>query len=155
MTYLDKDNCFKSYKHFFLSIRRPALIQIYQTKSVEDYLPCRHVLLLLKHSLWVLYGLPRVSKDNILVTTSNGVGFIFLVLISDDVDVSVQTRKSTLLSLFHVLILVAIFYVTSLFGVESFSFRHTFIGVVCNIFTPMIDVLIAIVCLSLSNLIDR
>ncbi|KAF3608548.1 hypothetical protein DY000_02051232 [Brassica cretica] len=30
----------------------------------------------MKYSLWVLYGLPLVQKDSILVTTSNGVGLV-------------------------------------------------------------------------------
>lgn len=35
-----------------------------------------HLVLLIQCSLWVLYGLPVVHKDSILVTTSNSIGFV-------------------------------------------------------------------------------
>lgn len=47
---------------------------------MEDFHQQRHVVLVAKCSLWVLYGLPFVQRDSILVTTSNGVGFIIEVI---------------------------------------------------------------------------
>ncbi|KAH0881370.1 hypothetical protein HID58_068764, partial [Brassica napus] len=55
----------------------PKFIQIYKNKSVDvDFQQHRHVVTVMKYSLWVLYGLPLVQKDSILVTTSNGVGLV-------------------------------------------------------------------------------
>ncbi|WZY96170.1 hypothetical protein YC2023_068499 [Brassica napus] len=56
---------------------KPKFIQIYKNKSVdEDFPKHSHVVMVMKCSLWVLYGLPLVQKDGILVTTSNGVGLL-------------------------------------------------------------------------------
>ncbi|CAF2102763.1 unnamed protein product [Brassica rapa subsp. narinosa] len=52
----------------------------------------------MKCSLWVLYGLPLVQKDGILVTTSNGVGLlieaIYLVVYFIYCDKEAERRKS-------------------------------------------------------------
>ncbi|CAG7878182.1 unnamed protein product [Brassica rapa] len=62
----------------FISLSHmPKFIQICKKKSVdEDFQQHRHVVTVMKCSLWVLYGLPLVQKDSILVTTSNGVGLV-------------------------------------------------------------------------------
>ncbi|CAN6894814.1 unnamed protein product [Brassica oleracea] len=62
----------------FISLSHmPKFIQIYKNKSVDvDFQQHRHVVTVMKCSLWVLYGLPLVQKDSILVTTSNGVGLV-------------------------------------------------------------------------------
>ncbi|KAF3588538.1 hypothetical protein F2Q69_00032230 [Brassica cretica] len=36
--------------------------------------------MVMKCCLWILYGLPLVQKDSILVTTSNGVGLVIEVI---------------------------------------------------------------------------
>lgn len=64
-----------------ICIYRPKFIQIYKDKSVDaDFQQHRHVVMVVKCSLWVLYGLPLVQKDSILVTTSNGVGLVIEVI---------------------------------------------------------------------------
>ena len=45
-----------------------------------DFQQHRHVAMVMKCSLWILYGLPLVQKDSILVTTSNGVGLVIEVI---------------------------------------------------------------------------
>ncbi|VVA96682.1 unnamed protein product [Arabis nemorensis] len=63
----------------------PRFIEIYKKKSVEDgYQPQRHIAMIMKCTLWIIYGLPLVHKDNILVTITNGISLgievIYLVI---------------------------------------------------------------------------
>ncbi|XP_010461837.1 PREDICTED: bidirectional sugar transporter SWEET8-like [Camelina sativa] len=123
----------------------PKFIQIYKKKSVEDYTPYRHVGLVTKYSLWVLYGLPLIYKDGILVTTSNGVGLgieviylvVYMFYCSDK-----SLRRNTLWCLAYAVPFVLFFYTISLFGIESLSDRHTFIGIVCNLSSANLDYII-------------
>ena len=61
---------------FIIYIYRPTVIQTCKKKSVEGVQIAPHLVLLIQCSLWVLYGLPVVHKDSILVTTSNSIGFV-------------------------------------------------------------------------------
>ncbi|XP_023641249.1 bidirectional sugar transporter SWEET8-like [Capsella rubella] len=94
--------------------------------------------MLMKCSLWFLYGLPLVQNDNILVTITNGIGFliqvIYLVLFLIYCGDELQSQ-----TIWHCLgfefVFVFFFYGVTLGVIESLPSRHTFIGVVCNVFT--------------------
>ncbi|CAN7002625.1 unnamed protein product [Brassica rapa subsp. trilocularis] len=84
-----------------ICIYRPKFIQIYKNESVDvDFQQHRHVAMVMKCSLWILYGLPLVQKDSILVTTSNGVGLVieviylvvFFIYCYKDLDLERQTK---------------------------------------------------------------
>ncbi|KAG7576279.1 SWEET sugar transporter [Arabidopsis thaliana x Arabidopsis arenosa] len=121
----------------------PEYIQIYKKKSVEGVKPDRHILMLIQCSLWVLYGLPVVHKDSILVTTSNSIGFVneviyvvvFWICCED------ESRKINVnLCLLAVFYFVTSFYVITIWAIESLFAKYTLIGIVCNIFNICIYV---------------
>ena len=56
-------------------ICRPTFIKIWKAKSVQDFKPDPYVVTILNCAMWSFYGMPFVSKNNILVLTINGFGF--------------------------------------------------------------------------------
>lgn len=54
----------------------PTFIQIFKKGSVEQYSPAPYLATLINCGLWVLYGLPMVHPNSILVVTINGVGSV-------------------------------------------------------------------------------
>ncbi|KFK23477.1 hypothetical protein AALP_AAs65278U000200 [Arabis alpina] len=116
----------------------PTFIQVYKKKSMEgDYDPQRHIAMLIKCGLWILYGLPQVQKDNILVTTSNGISFgielIYLVLYFNYCEDKARRDKNANcipLGMF----IVGFFYVVTLNVCEGDA-RQISVGVVCTVFT--------------------
>ncbi|EFH38920.1 hypothetical protein ARALYDRAFT_920411 [Arabidopsis lyrata subsp. lyrata] len=114
----------------------PEFIQAYKKKSVEGVKLAPHLVLLIKCSLWVLYGLPLVHKDNILVTTSNGVGFVIQVIyvVVFWINCDEESRKDLVyICLTFEFCFVAAVYIITIWGFES-SVKHTFVGVVCNVY---------------------
>ncbi|KAM7255959.1 hypothetical protein ACFE04_011700 [Oxalis oulophora] len=62
---------------------RPTFVEIYKKKSVEQYSPVPYLATLMNCLVWVLYGLPMVKPDSVLVYTINGTGVVIeLVYIS-------------------------------------------------------------------------
>lgn len=53
---------------------RPTFWRIIKRKSVEEFQPYIYIFTCLNCICWVIYGLPVVHPDSILVVTINGVG---------------------------------------------------------------------------------
>ncbi|KAJ4893084.1 Bidirectional sugar transporter SWEET8 [Raphanus sativus] len=127
----------------------PKFIQIYKDKSVDaDFQQHRHVVMVVKCSLWVLYGLPLVQKDSILVTTSNGVGLvievIYLVVFFIYCDKESERKDITGLCLMVEIGLLFFFYGQTLLFLENVSARRKLIGVVCTVYTTIMHGLLAL-----------
>ncbi|EFH58730.1 hypothetical protein ARALYDRAFT_896768 [Arabidopsis lyrata subsp. lyrata] len=121
----------------------PEYIQIYKKKSVEGVKPDRHLLMLIKCSLWVLYGLPVVHKDSILVTTSNGVGFVIEVIYVVVFCISCDDQSRTdvvYVKLYLEFCFVVVSYANTIWAIGSLVAKHTLIGIVCNLFNISIYV---------------
>ncbi|OMO98479.1 SWEET sugar transporter [Corchorus olitorius] len=54
----------------------PTFWRIWKNKSVEEFQPYPYIATVLNCLMWIFYGLPLVVKDNILVTTINGIGLV-------------------------------------------------------------------------------
>ncbi|KAH0927721.1 hypothetical protein HID58_019977 [Brassica napus] len=93
--------------------------------------------MVMKCSLWILYGLPLVQKDSILVTTSNGVGLVieviylvvFFIYCYKDLDLELRSF---------------FFYANTLLILENVSARRKLIGVFCTVYTIIMHVLLAL-----------
>ncbi|KAL1211855.1 Bidirectional sugar transporter SWEET8 [Cardamine amara subsp. amara] len=115
---------FRNVLSSFISLSEmPKFIQVLKKKSLDGVDPALHLAMVMKCSLWILYGLPVVHKDSILVTTTNGVGFIIeasylVVFWIYCVD---EERMCFLLAFYSIVI-------------GGLSARHTVVGVVCNVF---------------------
>ncbi|KAH7864387.1 hypothetical protein Vadar_029015 [Vaccinium darrowii] len=55
---------------------RPTLIQIWKKGSVQQHSAAPYLGILINCGLWVLYGLPMVHPNSILVVTVNGAGVV-------------------------------------------------------------------------------
>ncbi|XLU42562.1 hypothetical protein S245_037376 [Arachis hypogaea] len=53
----------------------PTFVQICKAKSVQDFKPDPYVVTVLNCAMWSFYGMPFVTKNNVLVLTINGFGF--------------------------------------------------------------------------------
>ncbi|KAJ9148107.1 hypothetical protein P3X46_030198 [Hevea brasiliensis] len=62
----------------------PTFIQILKKKAVEQYSPAPYLATLINCMVWVLYGLPMVHPNSLLVITINGSGtfieFLYIIL---------------------------------------------------------------------------
>ncbi|XP_019091480.1 PREDICTED: bidirectional sugar transporter SWEET8-like [Camelina sativa] len=117
----------------------PRFIQIYKKKSVEGYKVNRQLLMLAKCSLWVLYGIPFVHNDSnsILVSTSNGVGFVIEVIyvVVFWINCNDESRKGhDLISLIFVITFVSTVYSITILAFWSSPYKHILVGVVCDAF---------------------
>ncbi|KAL0817591.1 hypothetical protein Bca101_074035 [Brassica carinata] len=126
----------------------PKFIQIHKNKSVDvDFQQHRHVVTVMKCSLWVLYGLPLVQKDSILVTTSNGVGLvieaIYLVVFFIYCDKDLRMEETGACLTIEIGLLV-FFYGHTLLFLENVSARRKLIGVVCTVYTIIMHGLLAL-----------
>ncbi|KAL6973250.1 Bidirectional sugar transporter sweet5 [Sarracenia purpurea var. burkii] len=57
-------------------ICRPTFFKILKAKSVQEFKPDPYVATVLNCAMWVMYGLPFVHPDSLLVVTINGTGLI-------------------------------------------------------------------------------
>ncbi|KAL9264570.1 Bidirectional sugar transporter SWEET7-like protein [Drosera capensis] len=65
----------KTAKEIWESLKtRPTFVNIYKKGSVEQYSPVPYLATFFNCMLWVLYGLPFVHPNSILVITINGAG---------------------------------------------------------------------------------
>nr|VDC73109.1 unnamed protein product [Brassica rapa] len=102
----------------------------------------------MKCSLWVLYGLPLVQKDSILVTTSNGVGLvieaIYLAVFLFYCDKDLQLERATGACLIVEIGVLCLFYGHTLLFLENVSARRKLVGVVCTVYTIIMHGLLAL-----------
>ncbi|RID64277.1 hypothetical protein BRARA_E03223 [Brassica rapa] len=129
----------------------PKFIQICKKKSVdEDFQQHRHVVTVMKCSLWVFYGLPLVQKDSILVTTSNGVGLVIeaiylaVFLFYCDKDLQLERIQATGACLIVEIGVLCLFYGHTLLFLENVSARRKLVGVVCTVYTIIMHGLLAL-----------
>ncbi|KFK29562.1 hypothetical protein AALP_AA7G150200 [Arabis alpina] len=93
--------------------------------------------MMIKCGLWILYGLPQVHEDNILVTITNGFSFgielIYFLLYCYYCEDKAQ-RDSNANCIPIGLLIVGFFYLLTLNILEGVA-RRIITGVVCTVFT--------------------
>ncbi|KAG6573051.1 Bidirectional sugar transporter SWEET5, partial [Cucurbita argyrosperma subsp. sororia] len=114
----------------------PTFVAIVKRKSVEDFKPDPYLATVLNCAMWVLYGMPFVHPDSILVVTINGIGFfieISYISIFFIYSPWVKRRKILLVLLIETIFFSIILLIT-LFVFHNTTSRSYFIGVICIIF---------------------
>lgn len=114
----------------------PTFILIMKRKAVEDFKPDPYLATVLNCAMWVLYGMPFVHPDSLLVVTINGVGlFIEFVYVSIFFIYSPWPKRKKILI---VLLVEAIFFVVvlliTLLGFHTTTARSNIIGIICIVF---------------------
>lgn len=111
--------------------------KICKWRNTRGYSGFPYVMTILNCALWVLYGLPIVKPNSILVSTINGIGLgieiiytlIFLIFCKD---------RKTLLRLVGLILLISSFFaavtLATLLKFHDHKKRYTTIGTICIIF---------------------
>ncbi|XP_011071833.1 bidirectional sugar transporter SWEET5 [Sesamum indicum] len=125
---------------FFLFLSpMPTFYRIWKEKSVQSFKPDPYIATVLNCAMWVLYGLPIVHPDSLLVITINGTGFFIEVFyLSMFITFSDWAKRR---KMFIALLLEAIFFaivvVITLIGLHGTKSRSLFVGILCVIFNIM------------------
>ncbi|KMS97571.1 hypothetical protein BVRB_5g125950 [Beta vulgaris subsp. vulgaris] len=124
---------------FFLFLSPvPTFIGICKKKTVEQYSPVPYLATFVNCMLWVVYGLPIIHPNSILVVTINGAGFfiellylILFVLYSDK-----KNRLKIVLIAIIEIVIVGIMTTLVLNFVHTTKRRSSIVGmiaIICNI----------------------
>ncbi|KAI3454516.1 hypothetical protein Pfo_011179 [Paulownia fortunei] len=125
---------------FFLFLSPlPTFYKIWKEKSVQSFKPDPYLATVLNCAMWVLYGMPFVHPDSLLVVTINGTGFfieIFYVTIFFVYSDWPKRRKILIALLVEVLFMAVVVIITLVFlhGTKS---RSLLIGILCIVFNIM------------------
>ncbi|KAK3156683.1 hypothetical protein QOZ80_2AG0110480 [Eleusine coracana subsp. coracana] len=114
----------------------PTFWRIWKKRSVEQYSPIPYVATLLNCMLWVVYGLPVVHPNSMLVITINGTGtaielaYITLFLLYS----AGPTRRKVLLLLAGEVAFVGVVAALVIALAHTHERRSMIVGVLCVIF---------------------
>ncbi|KAJ9677709.1 hypothetical protein PVL29_022598 [Vitis rotundifolia] len=114
----------------------PTFIQIVKKKTVGEFKPDPYLATVLNCMMWVLYGLPFVRPDSLLVITINGGGLvielIYVTIFFVYAD-SLKRKKIVLWLLFEVIFMAIVAAITMLLfhGTKN---RSLFVGLLCVVF---------------------
>jgi hypothetical protein len=116
-------------------ISRPTFYGIWKNKTVEEYSAVPYLATLLNCMMWLLYGLPAVTPDNMLIITINVIGItIELHYIALFLAYSVgAARRRVLLILVAEVSFVAAFAALVLNLAHTHVLRSMVVGILCVI----------------------
>ncbi|KAK7291641.1 hypothetical protein RIF29_06948 [Crotalaria pallida] len=114
----------------------PTFIQIIKAKSVLDFKPDPYLTTILNCAVWTFYGLPIVSKHNVLVLTINAIGLVMesIYTLIFFIYSTWAKRRKIILILLGEIIFVFLLIFCVLYFVDTISRRKTIVGVICIIF---------------------
>ncbi|KAK6122988.1 hypothetical protein DH2020_043270 [Rehmannia glutinosa] len=125
---------------FFLFLSPlPTFFKIWREKSVQSFRPDPYIATVLNCAMWVLYGLPLVHPDSLLVVTINGTGFfiemfyITIFFIYSDW----PKRRKILVALLVEVVFMAVVILITLLGLHGTKSRSLFVGILCIVFNIM------------------
>ncbi|WCJ33030.1 Bidirectional sugar transporter SWEET4 [Euphorbia peplus] len=123
---------------FFLFLSPlPTFFCIIKNKDTQEFQFYPYVATVLNCMFWVLYGLPFVTEDNILVVTINGVGLVLELIylaIFCYYDKQNKGRKKVALGLSAELIFIAIVVIITITTFHTHTKRALFVGIFCDVF---------------------
>lgn len=117
----------------------PTIFLIWKDKTAQGYQPDPYVATVLNCAMWVLYGMPFVHPDSLLIVTVNGVGlfieafYLVIFLIYADWP---KRRKILISLLVEALFVIVVVIITMLF-LHTTESRSMFVGVMCIVFSVM------------------
>ncbi|WCJ26543.1 Bidirectional sugar transporter SWEET4 [Euphorbia peplus] len=117
----------------------PTFIDIWKKKSVQQYSPTPYLATLVNCMVWVLYGLPMVHPNSLLVVTINGAGtaielvYVILFIVFSDK----KKRLKVLLSFLAGLIFMAVVTLLVLTLAHTTKKRSLIVGFLGSIFNIM------------------
>ncbi|CAA7046633.1 unnamed protein product [Microthlaspi erraticum] len=117
----------------------PTFVTIYKMQKVEEYKADPYLATVLNCALWVLYGLPVVHPDSLLVITINATGLaIELLYLAVFIYFSPTLRKVKVgLWLIGEMVFVGIVATCTLLLFHTHNQRSSFVGILCVIFLSL------------------
>ncbi|KAJ4749495.1 Bidirectional sugar transporter SWEET [Rhynchospora pubera] len=114
----------------------PTFLKIFKKKAVEQFSPVPYLATLLNCMLWVMYGLPFVHPNSVLVLTINGIGFIIeaLYLLIFFIYSPRRLRLQIVAILAAELVFVGAVMGGVLSGAHTHHKRTQIVGILCVIF---------------------
>ncbi|KAG6745997.1 hypothetical protein POTOM_050507 [Populus tomentosa] len=114
----------------------PTFVRIIKDKAVKDFKSDPYVATLLNCAMWVFYGLPFITRDNTLVITINGIGFVIECIYVAIFFVFSPGKKKTriIIELLIEVIFMVIVILITVFAFHTMKTRALFIGILCIIF---------------------
>ncbi|XP_016471951.1 bidirectional sugar transporter SWEET7-like [Nicotiana tabacum] len=113
----------------------PTFIRIWKNKSVEQFSPIPYLATFVNCGLWVLYGVPWVQPNSILVVTINGTGLgieiVYLTLFFLYSDRKLRTK--VFLVILGEIIFVATLAICVLSFVHGNKKRAAIVGSICMV----------------------
>ncbi|XP_051136502.1 bidirectional sugar transporter SWEET5-like [Andrographis paniculata] len=113
----------------------PTFYSIWKDKSVKGFKPDPYVATVFNCAMWMIYGMPFVHPDSLLVITINGIGLVIetfyitvFVIYSDW-----HKRRKIFLILAAEAVIYAIVWVIVLLCFHTTTTRSMFIGIFCII----------------------
>ncbi|KDP25260.1 hypothetical protein JCGZ_20416 [Jatropha curcas] len=117
----------------------PTFIQIWKKKAVEQYSPIPYLATLVNCMVWILYGLPLVHPNSLLVVTINGSGtaieFVYIILFVIYSDK--KKRIKVLLIVLLEIIFIAVLAICVLTLAHTTKKRSMIVGFICVCFNVM------------------
>lgn len=119
-----------------LMICRPTFVQIWKRKAVEQYSATPYLATLVNCMAWVLYGLPIVHPNSLLVVTVNGAGTVieFLYIIVFIIYSDKKKRVKVILIVVVELIFTAALATMVLNLAHTTKKRSAIVGFICIFF---------------------
>ncbi|KAJ8449118.1 hypothetical protein Cgig2_004173 [Carnegiea gigantea] len=114
----------------------PTFVRIIRKRSVEQFKPDPYVATILNCAMWVLYGLPFVHPNNILVVTINGTGlciefvYVSIFFIFSDWN----KRKKIIIYLIVEAIFFLVVLIVTVYFIKTIKIRTIFVGALCVAF---------------------
>ncbi|KAJ4749496.1 Bidirectional sugar transporter SWEET [Rhynchospora pubera] len=114
----------------------PTFHTIVKKRAVEDFSPVPYLATLLNCMLWVVYGVPFVHPNSVLVLTINGIGFFIeaLYIITFFIFAPRRLRLKILGILGAELLFVGVVLGGVLGGARTHDKRTQIVGILCVIF---------------------
>uniref|UniRef100_A0A7N0UJ36 Bidirectional sugar transporter SWEET n=1 Tax=Kalanchoe fedtschenkoi TaxID=63787 RepID=A0A7N0UJ36_KALFE len=121
---------------FLIFARRPTFVTIWKKKSVEQFSPVPYLATFINCMIWILYGLPIIKPNNILVLTINGAGVLIeIVYISLFLFYSAgKSRRKIILILIGEIIFIAAVALIVLTVAHTTQKRTLMVGIICIVF---------------------
>ncbi|KAK9669420.1 hypothetical protein RND81_13G128500 [Saponaria officinalis] len=114
----------------------PTFLRIIKKKSVEQFKADPYIATILNCAMWVLYGLPFVHPNNLLVVTINGIGLgIEIIYVSIFFIYSSwgKRKKIALALLVEIAFFLVVFFVTTE-ALHTIKARTILVGALCVAF---------------------
>ncbi|KAH7425136.1 hypothetical protein KP509_11G041200 [Ceratopteris richardii] len=111
----------------------PTFVKVIKWRSTREFSGVPYVVMLLNSTLWVFYGIPAAVSNNILVSTTNGIGtvleivYIIIFLIFSDY----RERRKIVLLLSAVPIIFTAVVLCNMLFVDTLPRRAEIVGSLC------------------------